>query len=1099
MSDCEGANMRWLPWAKDIDHKGIARAAYNEKRYYDAEPHLKKILSKNKRDVWANEVLSRLYMNTDRHDKAIPLCKTILAQQKDAKLVRRILDCALICGKIKLAKNSIAQIELDIEDENRLLLVVNSLSDIQEREVFLEKLVVQYPGMDFILRISIEQLLKSGKRKIALKKIADLQSSQNLSFEMKLLFARVKFASGEREEAAVIFSWILDNIPTHLGGKVSLAKQFFYMGSYENSLSLCEMILQENPTHQYILDQASKILSESNRHEKALNLLILYCENYEVSKKIAKRYLRCALKCSNVEEIVNGMRFFEHCEINDLSMIQQATSKLLELKEFEVLEIALNLLDEDTVFTTRITASKLRAMGKTEEAIKYLEESQLDDVNITYHIAKLYSYLGNLEQVILLCDRILEKIPTHYSTTILKLQSGLKLVSIEEIEGQINESIEAFPSKIQLYKMMINLQYSGKFNYSEALQYCDKALRIAPNDRLLMSTRAQSLSKMNYHHEAIIATDELVFRHPNSVEAYLTKAQILKANGNGQGMINIINQMLELFQLHPIYSSHENNICVQYLRCDAPISQVSESKVTVIMTMYKKDPLIDAAIDSILNQTHRNIELIVVDDNSPDDAYEYVVAKEKLDPRLRTFKMKENGGTYLAKNFGLTKATGVYVTFMDSDDWTHPQRIERQLAKLDSNPDSVAVIHDNFRIDENSNIEYRGNGAVRMACISLLLKRSAQQELGFFDSLRVGADTEFIERINAVFGDGALIKDNLPTMFMMRHSSSLTGGGKFHISWRSIDGYRLAHHSSFREWHNKVRNKQLNGYVPRVIRVRKFDAPIEMFAGKTQWREGFPRWSEMIQQRHENWWTLKKEIWQKYLSAKLSGQEYVEQLGLKVPSLFWKGEVSEIPNFETFPSKFVLKPEEGWNAKNVWCLTDGYNSLDQQSYTRDDIIQNLENDEFVKSKNPTIMVEELLIPEEKSSQDGIPRDFKFYTFGEKIAMVHIVHRNSVVDTKLNVNHYLDSEFNPIKEKIMGAKKIPTDAIELPDCWDEMVEAVKIIGASLGIYMRIDMYATDKGAVFGEFTPTPHGGRGYTEWAERYLGSFWKGEEGCEDG
>jgi hypothetical protein len=48
-------------------------------------------------------------------------------------------------------------------------------------------------------------------------------------------------------------------------------------------------------------------------------------------------------------------------------------------------------------------------------------------------------------------------------------------------------------------------------------------------------------------------------------------------------------------------------------------------------------------------------------------------------------------------------------------------------------------------------------------------------------------------------------------------------------------------------------------------------------------------------------------------------------------------------------------------------------------------------------------------------------------------------------------------------------------------------------------MRIDMYATDKGAVFGEFTPTPQGGKGYSEWAEKYLGSFWKGEEGCEDG
>ena len=76
---------------------------------------------------------------------------------------------------------------------------------------------------------------------------------------------------------------------------------------------------------------------------------------------------------------------------------------------------------------------------------------------------------------------------------------------------------------------------------------------------------------------------------------------------------------------------------------------------------------------------------------------------------------------------------------------------------------------------------------------------------------------------------------------------------------------------------------------------------------------------------------------------------------------------------------------------------------------------------------------------------------------------------------------------------------PNYELELPECFDEMVEAVKKIGSTLGIYMRIDMYATAKGAVFGEFTPTPHGGKGYSEWADKYLGSFWKGEEGCEDG
>jgi hypothetical protein len=47
-----------------------------------------------------------------------------------------------------------------------------------------------------------------------------------------------------------------------------------------------------------------------------------------------------------------------------------------------------------------------------------------------------------------------------------------------------------------------------------------------------------------------------------------------------------------------------------------------------------------------------------------------------------------------------------------------------------------------------------------------------------------------------------------------------------------------------------------------------------------------------------------------------------------------------------------------------------------------------------------------------------------------------------------------------------------------------------------MFMRIDMHATTNGAVFGEFTPQPHGGEGFTLWADEWLGAMWKGVEGC---
>jgi hypothetical protein len=72
----------------------------------------------------------------------------------------------------------------------------------------------------------------------------------------------------------------------------------------------------------------------------------------------------------------------------------------------------------------------------------------------------------------------------------------------------------------------------------------------------------------------------------------------------------------------------------------------------------------------------------------------------------------------------------------------------------------------------------------------------------------------------------------------------------------------------------------------------------------------------------------------------------------------------------------------------------------------------------------------------------------------------------------------------------------TEPLVIPDCADELISTAKLLGKSVGMFMRIDLYATTRGAVFGEFTPQPHGGKGFTEWADEWLGSLWEGKEGC---
>ena len=110
-------------------------------------------------------------------------------------------------------------------------------------------------------------------------------------------------------------------------------------------------------------------------------------------------------------------------------------------------------------------------------------------------------------------------------------------------------------------------------------------------------------------------------------------------------------------------------------------------------------------------------------------------------------------------------------------------------------------------------------------------------------------------------------------------------------------------------------------------------------------------------------------------------------------------------------------------------------------------------------------------------------------------MIHVCLRLSEVDAKKNVHHYLDANFKPMPFQVFKGRPLPKKLPPKPDCWNEMMEAVQAIGRELKIFMRIDFFPTRRGAVFGEFTPTPHGGNGYLEEADRYLGTFWIGEEG----
>ena len=93
-----------------------------------------------------------------------------------------------------------------------------------------------------------------------------------------------------------------------------------------------------------------------------------------------------------------------------------------------------------------------------------------------------------------------------------------------------------------------------------------------------------------------------------------------------------------------------------------------EALISVIVPVYKVEKYLDQCINSIVNQTYRNLEVILVDDGSPDGCPQLCDAWAKKDSRISVIH-KENQGIGMARNTGMDHASGAYICFFDSDDF----------------------------------------------------------------------------------------------------------------------------------------------------------------------------------------------------------------------------------------------------------------------------------------------------------------------------------------------------------------------------------------------------------------------------------------------
>lgn len=112
-------------------------------------------------------------------------------------------------------------------------------------------------------------------------------------------------------------------------------------------------------------------------------------------------------------------------------------------------------------------------------------------------------------------------------------------------------------------------------------------------------------------------------------------------------------------------------------------------KVSIVIPVYNRFELLQETVETILNQDYPNLELLLVDDNSPDGTGQRL--SEFSDPRIRIYLNSKSLGAGATRNVGLRKATGEFLAFSDQDDLWSPNKVSEQVRHLKANPDCAMV------------------------------------------------------------------------------------------------------------------------------------------------------------------------------------------------------------------------------------------------------------------------------------------------------------------------------------------------------------------------------------------------------------------------
>ncbi len=324
---------------------------------------------------------------------------------------------------------------------------------------------------------------------------------------------------------------------------------------------------------------------------------------------------------------------------------------------------------------------------------------------------------------------------------------------------------------------------------------------------------------------------------PHAADTALARSNVLRLTPGPQSQpLAVLNALFHTHGLAPLaLRMPEQPWGLNNLAAPVPTAAAASGPlISVVVPLYNAELTIATALRSLFAQQEVRLEIIVVDDASQDGSVGVVEALQQEAPehvQLLVVRHFHNQGAYAARNTGMAAASGEFLTTHDSDDWSHPQKLQHQVQALIAQPEAAACLSHWVRVTPALHFhrwrldEY---GWVYPNMSSLMLRRTTFDALGYWDLVSVNADTEWRLRIEAAYGAHRVLEvlPGVPLSFGLADEGSLSQHTNSHLV-SQFAGTRFQYVQMARAWHSAA-EEATQLYMPRVPEQRLFSAPLAM-------------------------------------------------------------------------------------------------------------------------------------------------------------------------------------------------------------------------------------------------------------------------------